>query len=371
MEEAARDHLGESPERREVLVVAGRLARERDVDGVVEVVAPLRVEPVAVRLARGDELRVVEVGLRDERERTPDVRGQHVDLHRELLEEVRRRVVHERVHRIQAQRVDVVVAEPHERVVDDVLADGAGVLAVEVEAGSPRVRRRLVEVRAVDGQVVPRRAEVVVDDVLHHAEAAGVARVDEALVGLGSAVGLLHRVPEDPVVAPVVRAVEAVDRQHLHEVDPERDEVVEAVDRGVERAVGREGPDVHLVDDGAGELATGPRLVGPGERRRVVRPRAAVDALGLATRARIRQRRLRVVHEVAVVEVAGGQGLGAVGVEGPPAVPDGRERQALVAHGEREGAGLRGPDVEAVVGHARLPGVRSAAVDAGARIATG
>jgi hypothetical protein len=168
-----------------------------------------------------------------------------------------------------------------------------------------------------------------------------------------------------------VRAVEAVDRQHLDEVDAERDQVVEPVDGGVERAVGGEGADVHLVDDGAGELAAGPPLVGPRERRRVVGARAAVDALGLAARARVGQRGVGVVHEVAVVEVAGGEGLGACGVEGPPAVADGRERQALVAHGQGEGAGLRGPDVEAVVGHAQLPGVMSAAVEAGARIATG
>ena len=72
-------------------------------------------------------------------------------------------------------------------------------------------------------QVVAARTEVVVDDVLHHGEAAGVAGVDEALVGVGAAVALVDRVPEHAVVAPVVVAVERVDREQFDEVDAELD----------------------------------------------------------------------------------------------------------------------------------------------------
>lgn len=48
VEEPLRQHLRERAERLEVGVVAGGLAGQRDVDGVVEVVAPLRVEAVAL-----------------------------------------------------------------------------------------------------------------------------------------------------------------------------------------------------------------------------------------------------------------------------------------------------------------------------------
>ena len=58
-------------------------------------------------------------------------------------------------------------------------------------------------------------------DLCASAEAALVAGVDEPLVGRGPAVALLHRVPEDAVVAPVVRAVEAVDREQLDEIHAE------------------------------------------------------------------------------------------------------------------------------------------------------
>ena len=75
------------------------------------------------------------------------------------------------------------------------------------------------------------------DHVLHDAEAGGVAGVDEAAVGVRAAVLLVHGEPADAVVAPVVGAVERVDRHQLDEVDAEVEEVVEPADRGVEVAL--------------------------------------------------------------------------------------------------------------------------------------
>ena len=68
---------------------------------------------------------------------------------------------------------------------------------------------------------------MVVDDVLDHAEPGGVAAVDEALVARGPAVPLVDGVPQDAVVAPVVGAVEGVDRHHLDEVDADVAQVAE------------------------------------------------------------------------------------------------------------------------------------------------
>ena len=82
---------------------------EGDVHRVVEVVAPLPVEPVPARLARRDELRVVEVGLRDQRQRPPLVGRQRGHLDRHLLEQVHVGGVAEGVHGVDPQTVDVVV----------------------------------------------------------------------------------------------------------------------------------------------------------------------------------------------------------------------------------------------------------------------
>ena len=90
MEEGALDTPWPGTAAAEVGVVALPLAGQRDVQGVVDVVVPLGVEPVAAGLARGDQPRVVEVGLGDQRQRPAEVGRQRLDLDRQLLEQVRR-----------------------------------------------------------------------------------------------------------------------------------------------------------------------------------------------------------------------------------------------------------------------------------------
>jgi hypothetical protein len=102
---------------------------------------------------------------------------------------------------------------------------------------------------------------VVVDDVQHHAETLAVGGVDEALEAVRPPVRLVRGIPAGAVVAPVVLAVERVHRQQFHQVDAEVDEVVQSLDGGVEGALGRERTDMHLVEDGTGQLPAGPGAV--------------------------------------------------------------------------------------------------------------
>ena len=243
---------------------------------VVHVVGPLRLQPVPARLPRGHHLRVVEVGLRDQRQRPPDVRRQRLDLDGHLLEHVGRAPVVQGVDGVEPQTVDVEVAQPHQRVVDDVAAHLLRVRPVQVHRRPPDGAAS--EVGREPVEVGPGRSQVVVDDVQHHAEPAGVAGVDEALERVRPAVVLGHRVPADAVVAPVAVAVDGVDRQHLDEIDAQRHEVVEPLDRGVERATLGERADVALVEHRARKLPPGPGAVGPEERVVVVAARRRVDS---------------------------------------------------------------------------------------------
>jgi hypothetical protein len=252
---------------------------------------------------------------------------------------VGRRGVDQSVHRIEPQAVDMVIAEPQLRVVEDVAAHLG---FVEVDGRAPGVGALGVQVRAVLGQVVAARSEVVVDDVLDDAESARVAGVDEALVGGRAAVGLLHRVPEHAVVAPVVGAVEAVDRQHLDEVDAEVDEVVEALDRRVERSLRGEGADVQLVDGAARELPAGPAGVGPGEGSRVVDGAHTVHPVGLPARTRVGQ------HGAAVDRVAVAFAVTRLAV-GRPVASRRLERHDLAVDVQFDGRSRRCPDT--VRGH--------------------
>ncbi len=90
-----------------------------------------------------------------------------------------------------------------------------------------------------------------------------MAGVDEPDQPVGTAVRLVHRVPEHAVVAPAMCAAECVDRHQLDEVDAEIDQIVQLVDRRVERAVRRERADVQLVDDRALDGPALPVGVGP------------------------------------------------------------------------------------------------------------
>ena len=193
----------------------------------------------------------------------------------------------ERVHRIQPQPVDVHLPEPHQRVVDHVPADLG---LVERDRRSPRVVAALaaVQVRPERREVVAARAEVVVHDVLDDGEALRVRGVHEALVGRRTAVAVVHREPQHAVVPPAVLAVEGVDGEELHGVHPELDQVVEAPDGSVERALGGERAEVQLVQHAPRELAPSPPLVLPLVGRRIEHAGRLVHAVRLPPRSRVR-----------------------------------------------------------------------------------
>src|SRR5581483_7619843 len=162
----------------------------------MEVVAPLRVHAVAVRLAWAHKLRIVEVAFGDEDEPATDRRADALDLRRELLHEVHGRAVDELVRGVQAETIDVVVLQPHEGVVAEEPADLIASALVEVDRSAPR---RVVTLRKVGRKlvrVIPYRAEVVVDHVEDHSKVLGVAGIDEALESIGTAIGLERREEE-------------------------------------------------------------------------------------------------------------------------------------------------------------------------------
>ena len=70
----------------------------------------------------------------------------------------------QRVHRVEPQRIDVEVREPHQRIVENEPAHLGRVLAVEVDLVAPRGAAGR-EVGTEPGQIIAARTEVVVNDV--------------------------------------------------------------------------------------------------------------------------------------------------------------------------------------------------------------
>ena len=172
-------------------------------DGMVEVVRPLRVQPVAAALDGIEQAGVVQVALGDD-DRRPTPPGAGLFGH--LLDrpqDVPGAQVEDGVDGIETQAVEVELLEPHPHVVQHEVAHGVAAVPVVVDRGAPRGLVPVVEVGAELAQVVPFGAEVVVDDVQDRSPVRGVAGVHQPLQAVRPAVAVLRGVGEHAVVAPV------------------------------------------------------------------------------------------------------------------------------------------------------------------------
>src|SRR6185437_2469246 len=94
-----------------------RVAPQQRKKRMMKVIAPLRVHTVSVRLERTHKLRIVEVALGNQHEHPADRSTQALHLCRDLLHEVHRRTVDELMRCVEPQAIDVVVLQPHQRIV--------------------------------------------------------------------------------------------------------------------------------------------------------------------------------------------------------------------------------------------------------------
>src|SRR5216683_1768626 len=254
---------------------------------MVPIVRPGRVESISAYIAAANQTRVVGVRFGDQQHRPMKRRGQRIDLAGQLLEYVLWGLVNDRVHRVQAQAVDVVLANPHQRVVDDEATDLVAAGAVEIERGSPCGAVAIGEVRAELVQEIAQRACMVVHDVQNDSETRGVTLVDELFETRGTAVGMMGSEEIHAVIAPPTIARELGDRHKLDDVDAEVDEVGEPLDHSVEGSFGREGSDVQLIKDEAREGEAAPARVSPRVPAVLDHLRQAQHAIGLRRRARV------------------------------------------------------------------------------------
>src|SRR5688500_5232178 len=101
----------------EVAVIALRLIRKHRVQRMMKVVVPLRMKSESMSPARPDHARVAQIAFGNEHQVPAELGFELLDLFGKLLEERERRGVEDRMDCIEAQAIDVVIAEPHLRVV--------------------------------------------------------------------------------------------------------------------------------------------------------------------------------------------------------------------------------------------------------------
>src|ERR1700749_856497 len=107
---------------------------------------------------------------------------------------------------IQSQSVEMIIAQPHQRVVDKETPYLGASPPVQVYGRTPGCVIVLVEVWPEFAEVVSNWAQVVIHHVQQHGEPFLVGRVYETLQPIRAAVGVVRRIEIDPVVTPPPRA---------------------------------------------------------------------------------------------------------------------------------------------------------------------
>ena len=149
------------------------------------------------------------------------------------------------------------------------------------------------------------------------------------------AVGILRRVGEHAVIAPVPRARKLADRHDLDGRDAQVAQVLQPGDDRLERPLRREGADVQLVKHQVLAAHALPIPIGPGEPLREHHRRGPVDPLGLPERTGIGP--LGAAVEPVGIAQAGGYARPRVTVDSRPLPSPSRPRAATR---RRSGRGL-------------------------------
>jgi hypothetical protein len=153
------------------------------------------------------------------------------------------------VDRVEPKAVDVVVADPALGALQHPLADRIAVSAVEVDCVPPGCLIFGSEIRSEPIQRLdPRGADVVVDDVEDHLQAMLVRGGDELGKTGGSAVGGVRCRDVHAVISPAVVPGKLGHRHHLDRGHADLRKLCQMCGRRLERALGRERPDMHLID---------------------------------------------------------------------------------------------------------------------------
>ncbi len=255
---------------------------------MVKVVGPDAVEAPATSRTRTNQRVEISGVLGNDDHLAFEFISRGVDGVGQLHQKVARTVVRDRVCRVKAQSVDVVLVHPVQRILDEVRAHRARVRAVHVERRAPRiaVRGRVVErtERALPRAIGP---EVVVDDVEVHGQAECVRAVDELPDVVGRAVAARGRKRRHAVVAPVPSSRKVGNRHDEHGRHAEVGQIRQPRRCRGERALGRERANVQFVEHRARERHATPRGVGPREAERIDDGRWSVDAERLRARSGI------------------------------------------------------------------------------------
>ena len=123
-----------------VLIIPSLLTRQQCMEGVVEIVVPLGVKPIAPQPLRPDKLCIVEIAFRNEIHPAADPLCLLMDRGGKLLQERLGRKVQDGVHCIKSQGIDMKFRDPVEGIFDEETLDLIAMRPIEVDGHPHGVR---------------------------------------------------------------------------------------------------------------------------------------------------------------------------------------------------------------------------------------
>src|SRR5579862_212440 len=205
---------------RVVPVIAFSLARHQGMQGMVNVVVPLRCVSQRAGVGAASKIaRLIAIVLKNEMNITigrngfPNRIGQ-------FRQYVRRGVVRNLVYGVQPQSVKVKFVQPVKRVMNEEVPNGAAADAVEVNCISPGgAMPASKELRRIKTEVVSLGTEMVVDNVEKHHDAEVVRGLNESFEIVGATVRVIGGEWQNAVVAPVASSGEVAEWHQLDSGD--------------------------------------------------------------------------------------------------------------------------------------------------------
>src|SRR3954451_21559612 len=162
---------------------------------------------------------------------------------------------------VEPESVKAIVAEPPDRIF---YRKGAHLRPPVVNRAAPGSIGFGEELRGVPTEVISLRAEVIVDHVEKHHDAALVSRVDQGFKVLRRAITTVRRKPQDAVVSPIAAADEIGNRHQFERCDSRRHKMIEPIDGSTKSSFGSERANMRFENDNfmPGSSAPSGRLPG-------------------------------------------------------------------------------------------------------------
>src|SRR5580698_1841282 len=104
---------------------------------MMEVIGPLRVEPVSTLFGVARYSRIIQIGLRDDMERAPQPGRKFRNAALQLREKVAGAEIEDPVDRVESKSIEVIILEPIECVLDEKPPHIVTALAIKIDRLTP------------------------------------------------------------------------------------------------------------------------------------------------------------------------------------------------------------------------------------------